>query len=88
MRLRATYINQDGKFVSFADDGTNLTSQGQDSFWVADASISYRFPKRLGIITLEGRNLTNEKFRFQDTDPSSPIVAPERYILLRFTLAY
>jgi hypothetical protein len=55
---------------------------------VADASISYRLPKRFGIVTLEGRNLTNERFRFQDTDPASPIVTPERYILLRFTLAY
>ncbi len=85
LRLRLTYINQEGQFVNIED---NSTARGQDSFWVADASISYRLPKRFGIITLEGRNLTNEKFRFQDTDPSSPIVTPERYILLRFTLAY
>jgi tetratricopeptide (TPR) repeat protein len=85
VRFRATYLNQEGKFVNIED---NSTSRGQDSFWVADASISYRLPKRFGIITLEGRNLTNEKFHFQDTDPASPIVTPERYILLRFTLAY
>lgn len=85
LRFRVTYINQEGQFVNIED---NSTTRGQDSFWVADASVSYRLPKRLGIITLEGRNLTNEKFRFQDTDPSSPIVTPERYILLRFTLAY
>ena len=81
-----TYINQEGAVRQRR--GQQRDARGQDSFWVADASISYRLPKRLGIITLEGRNLTNEKFRFQDTDPSSPIVTPERYILLRFTLAY
>jgi outer membrane receptor protein involved in Fe transport len=63
-------------------------TRGHDQFWVADASISYRLPKRLGVLTLEGRNLLNERFRFQDTDPASPAVAPERYVLLRFTLAY
>jgi tetratricopeptide (TPR) repeat protein len=85
VRLRATYVDQEGRFVNLED---NSTSRGQDQFWVADASISYRLPKRFGIVTLEGRNLTNERFRFQDTDPASPIVTPERYVLLRFTLAY
>ena len=52
VRLRATYINQEGTFVGFAEGGTTL--RPPDPFWVADASISYRLPKRLGIITLEG----------------------------------
>jgi tetratricopeptide (TPR) repeat protein len=84
-RLQVTYVDQEGRFENPVDGGR---TRGHDQFWVADASISYRLPKRLGVLTLEGRNLLNERFRFQDTDPASPAVAPERYVLLRFTLAY
>ena len=44
-------------------------SRRDDQFWVLDASIGYRLPRRWGLITLEGRNLLDEHFRFQDTDP-------------------
>ena len=53
-----------------------------------DGSISYRLPRRWGILTLEGRNLLNEGFRFQDTDVANPTLIPERLVLFRFTLAY
>jgi hypothetical protein len=61
---------------------------GSDHFWVVDASVGYRLPKRWGIITLEAKNLLNERFHFQDTDPANPRLYPERLILLRVTLAY
>ena len=38
------------------------------SFFVVDASIGWRFPKRLGIATLTVNNLLNEKFRFFQGD--------------------
>jgi outer membrane receptor protein involved in Fe transport len=80
-RVQATYIDQQGTF------GVPAESKG-DTFWLLDASISYRLPRRWGIITLEGRNLLDEHFRFQDTDVSNPTLIPERLILLKFTLAY
>jgi outer membrane receptor protein involved in Fe transport len=84
-RIRVTFMDQDGRF---ANVNTGESSRGHDQFWVADASISYRLPKRLGLLTLEVRNLFDERFRFQETDPLSPTVAPERYVILRLTVAY
>ena len=80
-RFQATYVDQKGTF------GVPVEEKG-DTFWVLDASISYRLPRRWGIISLEGRNLLNERFRFQDTDLSNPTLIPERLVLLKFTLAY
>jgi len=61
---------------------------GDDQFWVFDASIGYRLPKRWGLITIEAKNLFNEEFNFQDTDPANPRIYPERLILAKFTLAF
>jgi tetratricopeptide (TPR) repeat protein len=82
-RVTGTYVNQSGQF-GFLDN----VQSGSDSFWVLDASIGYRLPKRLGLITLEGRNLLNEKFRYNDYGFGNPTFYPERLILLRVTLAF
>jgi len=86
-RIKATYVDQDGRFapVVFAV-GTSVP--GADRFWVADAAISYRLPKRWGLITLGVKNLFDEQFKFQDTDPASPVIQPERLIFARFTLVF
>jgi outer membrane receptor protein involved in Fe transport len=81
--VTGTYVNQSGQF-GFLDN----VQSGSDSFWVLDASIGYRLPKRLGLITLEGRNLLNEKFRYNDYGFGNPTFYPERLILLRVTLAF
>jgi outer membrane receptor protein involved in Fe transport len=82
--LKATFIDQEGEFV----DSLGLIVPGDDQFWVVDASIGYRLPKRWGLITIEARNLFDEEFKFQDTDPKNPLISPERLILARFTLAF
>jgi tetratricopeptide (TPR) repeat protein len=84
-RLKATYVDQEGKF---GDPVGGVVVPGDDQFWVLDASIGYRLPKRWGLITLEGRNLFDEEFNFQDTDPSNPVIFPECFIFGRFTLAF
>ena len=61
---------------------------GDDQFWVVNASIGYRLPKRWSLITLEARNLLDEKFNFQDTDPANPRIYPERLVFARLTLAF
>ena len=83
-RLRATYVDQDGRFGDFSRG----VVPGSDQFWVLDASLSYRLPRRWGLITLEARNLLDTGFRFNDTDSPNPTIYPERLILLRFTFAY
>jgi tetratricopeptide (TPR) repeat protein len=84
-RVTTTYINQRGVFF---DSSLTTTSRDSDDFWVMDASVSYRLPKRLGIITIEARNLLDEDFKFQDTDPANPFIYPERLIYTKFTFAF
>ena len=83
-RLKPTYIAQNGEFgnpfAGFVSD--------DDQFWVVDASLGYRLPKRWGLITLEARNLFDEEFKFQDTDPANPGIYPECLILARLTVAF
>ena len=84
-KLKATYVNQTGEFgLGLAG---NQTEKDDDRFWVVDASLGYRLPKRYGIVSLGVLNLLDEDFKFQDTDPALPQIAPERTVLLRFTLA-
>jgi hypothetical protein len=82
--LKATFIDQRG---DFGNDSEGFT-HGSDQFWIFDASIGYRLPKRFGLIIIEARNLFDEEFRFQDTDPANPNIYPERYISARLTLSF
>jgi outer membrane receptor protein involved in Fe transport len=81
--LKATYIDQDGEFGI-----SERIVPGDDQFWIVDAAIGYRLPKRWGLITIEARNLFDQGFKFQDTAPENPVISPERWVFARFTLAY
>jgi Tfp pilus assembly protein PilF len=83
-QVKATYVGQEGEF---GDIFSGVVSD-DDQFWVVDASIQYRLPKRWGLLSLEARNLFNENFNFLDTDPVNPSIYPERVILTRFTVAF
>jgi hypothetical protein len=41
-------------------------NRDSDSFFLVDASIGYRLPKRFGIFSLEVRNLFHTEFFYQD----------------------
>jgi outer membrane receptor protein involved in Fe transport len=90
----ATYINQDVVVRGLADSDFPQS----DRFWILDASVGYRLPKRWGIINLGVRNLLDEKFSFQDANFNpfaviegellpSPFV-PERVLYAQITLAF
>ena len=80
--FKATFVDQSGKL------GPTPPTDGQDNFWVLDAGIGYRLPKRYGVVGVEVKNLLDKTFRFQDTDPKRPIVQPERLVVFRVTLAF
>jgi tetratricopeptide (TPR) repeat protein len=80
-RLKTTIVDQQGVFGT-----TDLPTPGEDRFAVVDGSIGYRLPKRYGLITLDARNLFDEKFMFQDTDPKFPRILPRRLVVFRFTV--
>jgi outer membrane receptor protein involved in Fe transport len=87
VRLKGTYVHQAGRFATSTGPRRNdyIISPGEDGFGIFDIGVGYRLPKRYGMATLEVKNLFEKKFRFQDTDPSQPSIAPERMILFRFT---
>jgi outer membrane receptor protein involved in Fe transport len=83
--VKATYVNQDGDFESLFTPGTFQT--GDDTFWVVDASISYRLPNRYGFITVGVSNLFDEEFRYFDADANNPWILPDRIFFAKVTLA-
>ena len=62
-------------------------SRDDDDFWVVDGYVQYRLPNRWGVVRLEGGNLFDSSFKFQDVDPENPRILPERLILLKLTVA-
>ena len=86
-QLKATYINQEGRFQPLGSLPDTFIP-GEDQFYIVDASISYRLPKRYGLITVGAKNLFNKSFKFQDTDPVSPSIQPKPLVFGKFTLAF
>jgi outer membrane receptor protein involved in Fe transport len=82
--LKTTYYHQDGDFQR---SGVCCES-GQDNFWLVDAAIGYRLPKRFGLITVGVTNLFDQRFRYQETDLTNPSIQPDRFVFARLTLAY
>jgi outer membrane receptor protein involved in Fe transport len=80
--LKGTYVNQHGEFRR--QPATTLES-GKDDFFLLDAGISYRFPKRYGIASVGVTNLTDQHFRYQETDFRNASIIPSRTILGRLT---
>jgi outer membrane receptor protein involved in Fe transport len=60
---------------------------GTSDFWLVDAGINYRLPKRYGLITVGVKNLGDRKFKYQETDFNNPDIQPRRMAFLRITLA-
>jgi tetratricopeptide (TPR) repeat protein len=85
-RLNGTWYHQEGSF-NLQGSPSDAFVPGSDSFWVVNASIGYRLPGRYGILSLEARNLFDEAFRYQDTDPASPVLQPERAVFFKATIA-
>lgn len=83
--VTATYVYQEGEFENSLDGSFY---KDDDRFWVFDAGLGYRLPKRLGTISISAKNLLDQAIRFLDTDPANPTIASERRLLGRVTLAF
>jgi tetratricopeptide (TPR) repeat protein len=83
--FKGTYVNQKGSFERIDSAGT--FTPGKDDFWLADAAINYRLPKRYGFITVGATNLFDKEFQYFDTDRDNPRIIPDRFIFGKVTLA-
>jgi tetratricopeptide (TPR) repeat protein len=84
--LKGTYFNQDGVFQREVYIG-GPSESAKDSFWLVDAAINYRLPKRYGFITVGASNLFDEEFQYADADWDNPSIQPDRVIFAKVTLA-
>jgi hypothetical protein len=83
--MSVTGVKQNGVF---AGPG-GLDAEGADRFWLLDAIAAYRLPRRMGTISLQGTNLLDEEFRFQEIDQRVlPRYVPERQVFLRISLSF
>ena len=83
--LKVTYYDQDGKFKKRAG---STFDPGDDAFWLVDAAISYRLPKRYGFITVGATNLTDNDFEYQETDLRNLHIVPDRVFFANFTVTF
>jgi tetratricopeptide (TPR) repeat protein len=87
-KFKATYVSQRGIFEQYS---TSSMVPGNSDFWLLDASLGYRLPKRLGIMSVEATNLLNRTFKYQQ-NPSTitvmPLYQPARVIFGKLTLLY
>jgi len=83
-RLLANYVDQKRDFEDYIPE----EAVESDQFWQVDAAISYRLPKRYGIVSLVAKNLFNEEFNYIDTDSANPKFLPEQQVFLTLTLQF
>lgn len=89
--LGGTFVYQD-----VTRSATATQASGNDTFFLVDAALGYRFPKRMGLISLGIKNLFDRtSFTYQDDsyrefrdEPSTGPYFPERIILGRITLNF
>ncbi|OGP89260.1 MAG: hypothetical protein A2156_07200 [Deltaproteobacteria bacterium RBG_16_48_10] len=86
--LKATYFDQKGRFrhLFFSPDEPPIP--GEDQFWIVNAAISYRLPKRYGFLTFGVNNLFDQSFNYQDTDYNNPQIQPKRFIYGKVILSF
>lgn len=82
--MQGTYFDQEGKFIR--PNGAGVAS-GEDTFWIVDAAIRYRLPKRYGFFSLGVNNLFDETFRYQETARDNVTIQPNRVVFGQLTLS-
>jgi tetratricopeptide (TPR) repeat protein len=88
VNLQGTYFDQEGDFLRQDEENPLNFVSGEDQFWLVDLSLSYRFPKRYGFISIGVKNLFDEDFNYQDTNPENSIIQPDRMIYGQITMAF
>ena len=83
-----TYLKQEGDFLTFNEFGENVYVPGSKDFWVVDAGLRYRLPKRFGFLVAGVNNLTDERSTYEATDPKNLGIRPGRVIYGRVVLAF
>jgi len=84
--LTATYYDQEATIERTVID-YGVFEDGDDQFWLVDAAISYRFPKRYGFAIVGVTNLFDEDFDYYEVDRNNLRIQQDRQIFFKLTLA-
>jgi outer membrane receptor protein involved in Fe transport len=92
-QLKPTLVFQEGRFqrdifIPETEESISVFDKDDSSFFLLNAMVGYRLPKRHGLISIEVRNLFDKSFKFQGSDPANPIFFPERWVVGRVTLSF
>lgn len=85
--LKASYYDQDIDFER-QDAPRGFFESGRDRFWLFDAEVNYRLPRRHGFIAVGAKNIFDKSFKFRGTDLASPTIQPKRMVYGKLTLAF
>ena len=94
VKVGTTYVDQHGEFKTDPTGFDDAVEQGETRFWIWDASIGYRLPKRYGIFTIGADNLFDREFRLFDVEGSwaplhhLPQYQPARFVFAKLTLSF
>lgn len=98
--MTGTFVRQDLTRLGDIDENNHKKERipikdnsGIDNFFLLDAFVGFRLPKRKGILSLEARNLLNQNFyyrsiNFQLSESVNPRFIPERTFFARITLNF
>ena len=87
-----TLVDQDVK-AQWPDPEKRLATES-DLFWLWDASIGFRLPKRYGILSFSVRNLLDQRFDYMDVEstnsdiPRTPKYVPDRMFFGQLTMSF
>jgi len=87
--LRASYYDQ--RVVQPLT--TTTTTELSDDFWLTDLEMGYRLSRRLGIVSLDVRNLFDKEFLYEGVDFQTGIarqspIQPGRSVFLNLTVGF
>ena len=74
-RITATHVKQEIENIL----STSGTSSANDRFWISDATLGYRLPKRIGKLELLMKNLFDKEFNYQSTHPGTGTPLPSSF---------
>lgn len=89
-KIKTTYFDQKGVFLDVlpGNISTGLYTNRADEFWIVDGSLGMRLPRGMGIFSIEGKNLFDQAFKYQDTDLANTTIVPTRNIFAKLTLLF
>jgi tetratricopeptide (TPR) repeat protein len=74
-RITATHVKQEIENIL----STSGASSADDRFWISDATLGYRLPKRIGKLELLVKNLFDKEFNYQSTHPGTGTPLPSSF---------